>query len=65
MLQKNLIYRGQEQDEFALNSQKKTQTCNLVIINLNDELIKINQDGNILDKDEHPRIGLELSDLKN
>ena len=52
-----------EQDEFALNSQKKTETA----INnkkFEDELIKINQDGKILDKDEHPRIGLKMSDLK-
>ena len=53
----------QEQDEFALNSQKKTE----IALNNNrfyDELIKINHDGNILDKDEHPRINLKISDLK-
>jgi len=53
----------QEQDEFALNSQKKTE----IAINnnkFNEELIKINHNGNILYKDEHPRTGLELSDLK-
>jgi len=53
----------QEQDEFALNSQKKTE----IAINnnkFNEELIRINHNGNILYKDEHPRIGLELSDLK-
>ena len=53
----------EEQDEFALFSQKKTE----IAINenrFNDELIKINQDGNMLDKDEHPRKGLNLSDLK-
>tara|TARA_B100001559_G_scaffold244442_1_gene207498 strand:- start:317 stop:1015 length:699 start_codon:yes stop_codon:yes gene_type:complete len=53
----------EEQDEFALDSQKKT----LAAINDNkfdDELIKINQDGNILDKDEHPRVDLKLSDLE-
>ncbi len=53
----------QEQDEFALNSQKKTE----VAINNNrfkDELIKINQDGILLNQDEHPRIGLKISDLK-
>ena len=51
------------QDEFALDSQKKTQFA----INNNrfsEELIKINQDGNILDQDEHPRINLEMSDLE-
>ena len=53
----------QEQDEFALDSQKKTQRA---IINnkFDEELIKINQSGNILDKDEHPRVGLKLSDLE-
>ena len=53
----------EEQDEFSLNSQKKT----LAAINNNkfdDELIKIKKDGNILNKDEHPRVDLELSDLK-
>ena len=53
----------QEQDEFALNSQKKTE----IAINnnkFNEELIRINYNGNILYKDEHPRTGLELSDLK-
>ena len=52
-----------DQDEFAINSQKKTEAA--VIKNkFDDEIIKINQDGNILDKDEHPRIGLKLTDLK-
>tara|TARA_B100001057_G_scaffold443911_1_gene480418 strand:- start:39 stop:1214 length:1176 start_codon:yes stop_codon:yes gene_type:complete len=52
----------QEQDEFALNSQKKTELA----INKNkfdDELVQINQNNNILDKDEHPRLGLEMDDL--
>ena len=53
----------QDQDEFALISQKKTEEAT-VKNKFDDELIKINQDGNILDKDEHPRIGLELADLK-
>ena len=53
----------QDQDEFALNSQKKAQTA-ASKNKFDDELIKINQDGNILDKDEHPRSGLELADLK-
>ena len=53
----------QEQDIFALNSQKKTE---LAIINnkFDDELIKINHERNILSKDEHPRIGLQISDLE-
>ena len=52
-----------EQDEFALNSQKKAE---LAIANkkFDDELVKINQNGNILDKDEHPREGLKLLDLE-
>ena len=53
----------QEQDEFALKSQKKTE---LAITNnkFSEELVKINHDGNILDIDEHPRIGLKMSDLE-
>ena len=54
----------QEQDEFALNSQRKTKAA--IVNNIfNDEIIKINQGGNILDKDEHPREDLEISDLKD
>ena len=51
-----------EQDDFALNSQKKTETA----INTNrfkEELIKINQSGINLEKDEHPRKHLKKSDL--
>ena len=53
----------EEQDKFALNSQKKTREA---IINnkFDDELIKIKQDSNILEKDEHPREGVKFSDLK-
>ena len=53
----------QDQDEYDLISKKKTKEAT-VKNKFDDELIKINQDGNILDKDEHPRIGLELADLK-
>ena len=53
----------QDQDEFALNSQKKTEAAYLKN-KFDDELIKINQDGNVLDRDEHPRTGLEITDLK-
>ncbi|MFL2851777.1 MAG: acetyl-CoA C-acetyltransferase [Candidatus Pelagibacter sp.] len=53
----------QDQDEFALNSQKKTEAA-IIKNKFDDELIKISQDGNILEKDEYPRIGLELKDLK-
>ena len=51
-----------EQDDFALNSQKKTETA----INTNrfkEELIKINQSGINLEKDEHPRKDVTKSDL--
>ena len=52
-----------DQDNFALNSQKKTETA----INTNrfeEELIKINQSGIYLDLDEHPRKKLTKSDLE-
>ena len=52
-----------EQDDFALNSQKKTETA----INTNrfdEELIKINQPGVNLEIDEHPRKDLAKSDLE-
>ena len=53
----------QEQDKFAFISQKKTEKA---ILNnkFNDELIRIKQDENHLDKDEHPRTGLKISDLE-
>ena len=51
------------QDEFALNSQKKTELA-ISKNRFNDELIKINGNNNIIDKDEHPRIGLKMSDLE-
>ena len=52
-----------EQDQYAFNSQKKTE---LAIINdkFKDEIIKINLKNGILKKDEHPRIGLKISDLE-
>ena len=53
----------EEQDEFALNSQKKTEQA-FKNNKFNDELIKINQGKSILEADEHPRIGLKMSDLK-
>ena len=52
-----------EQDDFALNSQKKTETA----INTNrfeEELIKINQPGINLEIDEHPRKKLTKLDLE-
>ncbi len=53
----------EEQDHFALNSQKKTE---IAVTNnkFDDELIKINKEGNILNKDEHPRVNLNLTDLE-
>ena len=52
-----------EQDQYAFNSQKKTE---LAIINdkFEDEIIKINHENGMLKKDEHPRIGLKISDLE-
>ena len=53
----------QDQDEFALNSQKKTELA----FNKNkfdNEIIKVNHDGNFLDRDEHPRFNLKISDLE-
>ena len=52
-----------EQDDFALNSQKKTETA-IGINRFDEELIKINQNGSIIDKDEHPRKGILKSDLQ-
>ncbi|MDA9702183.1 acetyl-CoA C-acetyltransferase [Candidatus Pelagibacter sp.] len=52
-----------DQDDFAFNSQKKTETA----INTNrfeEELIKINQPGVNLETDEHPRKDLAKSDLE-
>ena len=53
----------QEQDEFALNSQKKTQTA-ISKNKFKDEIININHNNNVLDQDEHPRADLDLSDLE-
>tara|TARA_B100000886_G_scaffold79749_1_gene51756 strand:- start:1205 stop:2386 length:1182 start_codon:yes stop_codon:yes gene_type:complete len=53
----------QDQDEFALNSQKKTEQA----FNNNkfdNEIIKVTHDGNFLDRDEHPRFNLKISDLE-
>ena len=52
-----------EQDEFALNSQKKTEES-IKNNKFDNELIKINQNNNKLNLDEHPRIGLKMSDLE-
>ena len=53
----------EEQDCFALNSQNKTQKA----INNNkfdEEIVKINHKGSVLDKDEHPKINLKLTELQ-
>ena len=52
-----------QQDEFALQSQKKTE---IAIENnkFDDEIVQINHKGIILKKDEHPRKDLKLSDLE-
>jgi len=59
---KKLNISREEQDEFALSSQKKTEEAYLKK-KFDNELIKINQNGNVLNKDEHPRAGLEIDDL--
>ena len=53
----------QTQDEFALNSQKKTEKA-IKSNRFNDELIKVDLDGNLLAYDEHPRLDLKMSDLE-
>ena len=52
-----------EQDDFAINSQKKTEDA-IRSNRFEEELIKINQLGINLEKDEHPRKGLTKSDLE-
>tara|TARA_Y100000992_G_scaffold214123_1_gene147628 strand:+ start:315 stop:1490 length:1176 start_codon:yes stop_codon:yes gene_type:complete len=60
---KKFAISRKEQDEFALNSQKKAEGA-LNDNKFDDEIIKINSKGNILDKDEYPRKNLKLSDLE-
>ena len=52
-----------DQDDFALNSQKKTEIA-ISTNRFEEELIKINQPGIKLDIDEHPRKKLIKSDLE-
>jgi len=52
-----------EQDEFALNSQKKTEAA-IIKNKFNSELVGVNYKGHVLDKDEHPRTKLKISDLE-
>ena len=51
-----------EQDEFALRSQVKARTS-LEKNKFFDEIVKVNLDGAMLDKDEHPRQNLKIEDL--
>ena len=52
-----------EQDDFALNSQKKTQ-LSLEQSKFKDELVSVNLDGSFLEIDEHPRRSLKIEDLE-
>ncbi len=51
-----------QQDSFALNSQKKAQFA-ITNNKFDDEIVQINYKGKIIDKDEHPRKNLNISDL--
>ena len=53
----------EDQDKFALNSQKKTQ---IAIKNgkFNEEIIKIKINNRFMNKDEHPRNNIKISDLQ-
>ena len=53
----------EDQDKFALNSQKKTEEA-IKNNRFKDEIVKVDVDGNYFEKDEHPRLGLKLSDLE-
>ena len=53
----------EEQDNFALKSQNKTQLAQKKN-KFKDELVKIDVDGSYLDIDEHPRKDLKIEDLK-
>jgi acetyl-CoA C-acetyltransferase len=53
----------EEQDDFALKSQQKAQIA-IEQNKFKDELVKVNMDGNFLDKDEHPRKDTNIKDLK-
>ena len=53
----------EDQDEFALNSQKKTQEA-VKNNRFKKEIVEINFNDNFLKKDEHPRDDLNLKDLQ-
>ena len=52
-----------EQDEFAINSQKKTNIA-IKKNKFENELIEVNLNGNIFKNDEHPRENLTLFELQ-
>lgn len=52
----------EEQDNFALRSQHKTQLAQEQN-KFEDEMVKVNIDNNYLDIDEHPRKDLKIEDL--
>ena len=51
------------QDEFALNSQQKTQNA-IKENKFKDEIIFVNENGHKLFTDEHPRFDIGINDLK-
>ena len=53
----------EKQDKFALGSQQKTQIA-IKENKFDNELVKIEQNNAYLAKDEHPRNGLNIDDLK-
>ncbi len=53
----------EEQDNYAFNSQKKTQDA-INQSKFDEEIISVNQHGLNFKKDEHPRMNLEFSDLE-
>ena len=53
----------EKQDIFALDSQFKTQIA-IKENKFDEEIVSINQNGNIIKKDEHPRMNLNISDLE-
>jgi len=52
-----------EQDQFALESQQKTQKA-LSQNKFKDELVTVDLEGSFLETDEHPRKDLKIEDLK-
>jgi acetyl-CoA C-acetyltransferase len=53
----------EEQDNFALKSQNKTQSAKKQN-RFKNELVEVNVNGNYLDVDEHPRKDLKIEDLR-